>query len=103
MTKVDITGNAKRNPHREFPIEQEERKTKRKGAANDSDSDIDESQIPNDKNVLVAEHEIHQVVKKTRIHNDLIKSIQFINVTDRPLILTGSTDKLVHLVDFETA
>ena len=44
MLPVDITvTNEKRNPWREFPIEREERKQKRRGAANDSDSDIDES------------------------------------------------------------
>ena len=45
----------KRNPHREFVIEREERKKKGK-AANDSDSDIDESMIPKDTNVLVPEN-----------------------------------------------
>ena len=75
MHPVDITGNSKRNPHREFPIEREEKKQKRRGATNDSDSEIDESKIPTDKNVLVPESEIRQILKKTRKHNDLIKSI----------------------------
>ena len=47
--------NLNRNPHREFVIEREERKKKGK-AANDSDSDIDESMIPKDTNVLVPEN-----------------------------------------------
>ena len=104
LNKVDVVAdNLKRNPWREFPIEREERKTKRRGAANDSDSDIDESQIPQDKNLLVPESEIRQILTKSRKHNDLIRSIQFISCTDRPLILTGSTDRLVHLIDLETS
>ena len=103
MRPVDVTDNEKRNPWRVFPIEREERKTKRRGAANDSDSDIDESQIPQDKNLLVPESEIRQILTKSRKHNDLIRSIQFISCTDRPLILTGSTDRLVHLIDLETS
>ena len=94
--------NLKRNPHREFVIEREERKKKGK-AANDSDSDIDESMIPKDTNVLVPENQIIQIVKKTQKHNEWIKSIQYIHCTDRPLILTGSTDRLVHITDLHTS
>jgi len=43
MVAVDVTKYSKRNPHREFPIEKEERKKKTRGAAQDSDSDVDES------------------------------------------------------------
>lgn len=56
MNPVDVvTGNLKRNPHREFVIEKEERKKKSKGGANDSDSDMDESQIPKDNPILQLE------------------------------------------------
>ena len=59
MIPLDITeNNLKRNPHREFVIEREERKKKARGAAPDSDSDIDESQIPKDTPLLVAENQI---------------------------------------------
>ena len=104
MIPLDITvDNLKRNPHREFVIEREERKKKARGAAPDSDSDIDESQIPKDTPLLVAENQIIQIVKKTQKHNDFIKSIQYIHCTDRPLILTGSTDRLVHITDLATS
>jgi len=105
LDEVDITkNNSKRNPHREFPIEREVRKKKNKGAAAaatamDSDSDIDESQYPDDKTMIVPEAEIATIVKKCRQHDDQIKSIQYIHCTDRPLILTGSTDRLVHLIN----
>lgn len=76
---MDITkNNAKRNPHREFTIEREERKKKVRGsnkAAMDSDSEIDESQYPDDKQMLVPESEIITLLKKSRKHNDVIKSI----------------------------
>ena len=98
-----IVSNPKRNPHREFPIEREERKRRNRAAAMDSDSDIDESQIPKDFPLLVPESEITQIVKKTQKHTDFIKSIQYIHCTDRPLILTGSTDRLVHITDLETS
>lgn len=49
------------------------------------------------------ESEIRQILTKSRKHNDLIRSIQFISCTDKPLILTGSTDRLVHLIDLETS
>jgi len=56
MNPVDVvTDNLKRNPHREFVIEKEERKKKSKGGANDSDSDMDESQIPKDHPILQLE------------------------------------------------
>lgn len=75
MVPVDITNNLKRNPHREFVIEREERKQRRRGAAHDSDSDVDESMLPDDKNMLVPESEIRQILKKSNKHDDLIKSI----------------------------
>lgn len=103
MVPVDITNNEKRNPWREFPIEREERKQKRRGAANDSDSEIDEFSIPTDNNLLVADTEFSFILKKKQYHNDVIKSIQYISCADKPLILTGSTDRLVHLIDLETS
>ena len=106
MIPTDITkNNSKRNPHREFPIEREERKKKNKGAAKasmDSDSEIEESKLPDDKNMIVPEAEITTILKKCRVHKDLIKSIQYIHCTDSPLILTGSTDRLVHLINMES-
>ena len=104
--KIDIIANdkMKRNPHREFSIEHEERKKQGKNsAAMDSDSDIDEHKLPDEKNMLVPESEVKTIVKKTRKHSDLIKSIQYVGCTDRPMILTGSTDRLVHLIDLKTS
>jgi len=70
LAPFDITkNNAKRNPHREFPIEREERKkTMRSAAANDSDSEIDEKDIPSDKKMIVPEAEITTILKKSRKH-----------------------------------
>ena len=108
MIPMDITvNNVKRNPHREFTIEREERKKAKRGpaaaAAMDSDSEIEESKLPDDKHMLVQESEITTILKKKRVHDDVIKSIQYIHCTDRPLILTGSTDRLVKLIDLATS
>jgi len=108
LVATDITtkANTKRNPHREFPIERDETKKKNLGgaaAAMDSDSDLDESTYPDDKSMLVQEAQINTILKKSRKHQDLIKSIQYISITDRPLIMTGSNDRLVHLIDMETS
>jgi len=106
LAAMDITKkNTKRNPHREFTIENETRKKKTKvatDAANDSDSEIDESQYPDDKIMIVPEADITTILKKSRKHSDLIKSIQYIHCTDRPLILTGSVDRQVHLIDMNS-
>ena len=98
---IDITDNPKRNPHREFSIEHEERKRPNKNqAAMDSDSDIDERKLPDEKDLIVSEEEVSPpLIKKLKCHEDLIKSIQYIHCTDRPMILTGSTDRYVHLID----
>ena len=104
MDPFDITiNNPKRNPHREFPIEREERKQKRRGAAQESDSDIDDQENTRDVCLLNGageESKINVILQKSSRHTDLIKSIQYISCTDRPLILTGSTDRLVHVIDF---
>lgn len=100
LTPIDITvNNTKRNPHREFPIEREERK-KKANTNDDYDSDVDERAIPPPV-PLVSESEIKTVLKKSRKHNDIIKSIQYIAATDQPLILTGSIDKLVHVINMK--
>lgn len=102
LTPIDITvNNSKRNPHREFPIEREERKKKTKTTGNDSDDELDERAIPTIV-PLVSESEIRTVLKKSPKHKDLIKSIQYISATDRPLILTGSIDRLVHIIDMNS-
>ena len=105
MVPTDITvNNLKRNPHREFPIEREERKrTKNRNAANDSDSDLDERKIERDVPYVDSEESgIVTIMKKTRIHNELVTSIQYISCTDKPIIMTGSTDRLVHIIDLTT-
>lgn len=102
IVPIDITvNNTKRNPHREFAIEREERKKKSKNNANDSDDELDERAIPNVE-PLVPESEIKTVLKKKRMHSDIIKSIQYITATDSPLILTGSIDRLVHIIDMNS-
>lgn len=102
MTPIDITlNNSKRNPHREFPIEREERKKKSKNPAAESESDVDEG-MDVKLEPLVNESAITTVLKKSRKHNDLIKSIQYIAATDQPLILTGSIDRLVHLINMKS-
>ena len=68
----------------------------------DSDSEPDESLLQNDKKPLVKESDIITILKKKRIHSDLIKSIQYIPCTDEPRILTGSTDRLVHIINMNS-
>lgn len=53
--------------------------------------------------MLVPESSIRQILKKSRKHDDLIKSIQYIGCTDKPLIMTGSIDRLVKIIDLETS
>ena len=45
---------------------------------------------------LIKETEIKQVCTFNP-HKDVIRSIQFINSTDRPLIMTASLDRFVHI------
>lgn len=52
--------------------------------------------------MIVPESEIITILKKSRKHSDLIKSIQYIPCTDKPLILTGSTDRMVHLINMDS-
>ena len=66
-----------------------------------NDRDDDEAEI-NREPPMVSDDDIRQVLKKSRKHNDLIKSIQYISCTDQPFIMTGSTDKLVHLIDMNS-
>ena len=75
LAPIDITvNNIKRNPHREFQIEREERKKKSKADGNDSDSDLDERIIPT-VTPLVSEIEVRTLIKKSKKHTDIIKSI----------------------------
>lgn len=45
---------------------------------------------------MVKESEIVQISQWTA-HTDAIRSIQYINVTDSPVILTAGLDKFVHI------
>lgn len=127
MHPVDVVNNPKlkRNPHREFAMEDDEDRKKDKksgsagkGAAADNGSD-DEGDEENSSAAaasgkaskktrrdpttpLVAEDEIVKVFTNDKKHEDVIKSIQYISVGDKPLIMTASYDKNVHLIDFET-
>jgi len=56
MIPIDITvNNSKRNPHREFKIDVEERKTRRQ--TGEDDSDFDESELLRD-NPMVSDDDI---------------------------------------------
>ena len=52
---------------------------------------------------MVDESQVITVVKKIGIHSDLINSIQYISCTDHPLIMTGSTDRLVKIMKIENS
>ena len=53
MNPLDITiNNTKRNPHREFQMEREERKKGKRGGGNDSDSDRGDEQSLRDYPIL---------------------------------------------------
>jgi hypothetical protein len=41
----------------------------------DSDSDLEDNQLIDDKNLLIPESEVITILKKSRKHSDLIKSI----------------------------
>ena len=89
-------------------IEREERKVKDRGAAAamDSDAELDDKVLEEidktDKESLCLESDVTTLIKKSKKHSDLIKSIQYIGCTDQPLIMTGSTDRLVHLINFDS-
>jgi WD40 repeat protein len=96
LKPVDITkGNQKRNPHREFKFRGLEEKHAKKGG-NDSEEDEEGKNtiVP-----LVPENEIVKIFTNDKKHNDVIRSIQYISVSDEPLIMTASYDKNVHLIN----
>lgn len=95
LQEIDVTdpkkSGLKRNPYRSIPIQYDKK-----------DNDIKTS---NDEGIfkgepLVDESEIRQICTYTP-HKDVIRSIQFIYSTDRPLILTASLDRFVHLYSIE--
>jgi hypothetical protein len=90
LEEVDLTDpkmvGQKRNPYRLMQIA--DRKSEEKGKT-EADELFRE-------NPLVDESEIKQICTFNP-HNDVIKSIQFIYSTDRPLIMTASIDRFVHI------
>ena len=100
MKPIDVTkSNHKRNPHREFTIEKED-SFKRKTSDGNQDSDDEESRQTIEP--LIDEKEFKKVFTNDKKHKDVIRSIQYIDITDSPLIMTASYDKNVHLIDFKT-
>ena len=97
---TDVTqGSLRRNPTREIKFWREDKRrlnTKKDG--NDSD-DYYDSKV--DIQPLVREDEIIKIFANDRKHNSEISSIQYIDITDKPLILTSSIDKNVHLIDMD--
>jgi len=49
------------------------------------------------KDPVVKEAEINQILQWGKAHEDSIRSIQYIDVTDEPLIMTSGLDKFVHI------
>lgn len=100
---IDVTkNNAKRNPHREFAIEVEEKR--KPGEKKDEGNDSDDFNLTNEHNIvsLIKESEIGKVLTNEaadKPHQDAIRSIQFISVTEEPLIMTASYDRMVHIMN----
>lgn len=89
------TSNVKRNPYREIEIKD------RPAERNHFEDMYDEERIKQ-RNAIVKESKIVQIGQlsmpgQTSAHSDAIRSLQYIPVTDEPLIFTASADKFVKI------
>ena len=50
---------------------------------------------------VVEEREILKIFPNQQMHKDVIRSIQYIDVTDKPLVMTASYDKNVVIFGME--
>jgi WD40 repeat protein len=102
LEEVDVTDpkkpGPKRNPHRPINFDKDLGKNQEKEIA----IELMESSLKEEG--LVKETEVKQVCTFNP-HKDVIRSIQFIYSTDRPLIMTASLDRFVHIhsIDFNNA
>ena len=65
--------------------------------ASGTETSLTSSKKDNRENSVVKEHEIIQISQWSDQHTDTIRSIQYITVTDEPLVLTASLDKYVKI------
>ena len=103
LVPIDVTkGNVKRNPHREFKNFKEDAEEQKAGGAMDNNDSGDETP-DNLKKVtpVVEEREILKIFPNQQMHKDVIRSIQYIDVTDKPLVMTASYDKNVVIFGME--
>ena len=103
MEKVDVTlDNLKRNALREFDfqVDTEEHKKLKGGKKMEEEDDGPRQKIE----PILKEGSIQQVFQQLDGeggHSDVIRSIQFISVTDVPLIMTASLDRKVRITDMD--
>ena len=102
LEPIDVSvNNPKRNAHREFEFRVEtdgKSKEERKKFEEDDDGQRAKDTVP-----LLKEGQIQQVFSQQDAHSDVIRSIQYINVTDKPLIMTASLDRKVRIIDMQGA
>lgn len=100
LEPVDVTTDAKRNPHREIKFMQKESEETKRG------KDIKRPIIEEDDGPIVKpepllkEGSIEQIWSQLEGeggHTEVIRSIQYISCTDVPLIMTASLDRKVRI------
>ena len=87
----------KRNPYRVIDIKETVASEKYQPVV--EEAFIDDDRIKSREGIL-NESEIVQISQWTA-HTDSIKSIQFIAITDEPLVFTASIDKYVHIFNID--
>ena len=96
-----VTGNTKRNPHRQIAEEEYNLDS----SSPDGDNNSDNGEV----NQILKQQEIKQNLKDGesrcdfafQAHKDIIKSIQYIHSTDEPLIFTAGLDRMAYIWDLK--
>ena len=100
LKPVDVTTDAKRNPHREIKFMQKESEETKRGKDTKRPL-IEEDDGPIVKpEPLLKEGSIEQIWSQLEGeggHTEVIRSIQYISCTDVPLIMTASLDRKVRI------
>jgi hypothetical protein len=91
----DVTKNSKRSPWRYLPIENAENELM---TVNDAFSETSSTRGGEEGEVetLLGEDVFNQIAVIS-CHSDVIKSVQYISVTDQPLIFTAGMDRMAKI------
>ena len=101
LKKIDVTLDAKRNPHREFEFIPKESEETKKNKDSKRQLPLEEDDGPRVKpEPLLKEGSIEQIWSQLEGeggYTEVIRSIQYISCTDVPLIMTASLDRKVRI------